>query len=138
MSVTTIGFKEFEAKLDKLPSDLRFEVDGEVRDASRLWVEGAILAAPRDKGYLSQNIPDPLKEAEMNYSVTSIARYSPYQEWGTGNYVSVPSELIQYALQFKGKKKVTGNKPHPFFFIQRPKVEKFLFDRLTVIVNRER
>ena len=45
------------------------------------------------------------------------ANYAAYVEFGTGNGVEVPSELSQYAAQFKGTKGRTRNYPaSPFFF----------------------
>ena len=45
------------------------------------------------------------------------ANYAAYVEFGTGNLVDVPSELKQYAMQFKGKGVRKINLPaRPFFF----------------------
>jgi hypothetical protein len=135
--VTILGFKEFQTKLAKLPTEIREEADGFVEDAALDWAERAKLDAPFDTGFLAKHItPKPVQQ--MEWEVISSMFYSPYVEWGTGTRVSVPSELTNYALQFKGKIKVVGRYPHPFFFIQIPIIEKELFNNLNILVHTER
>lgn len=57
------------------------------------------------------------KSGNLQYEITSNADYSAYIEFGTGAYVSVPSELQNYAAQFKGRGVKKVNLPaRPFFF----------------------
>lgn len=104
----------------------------------------------------------------MANEVVSPAEYSAYVEWGTKTRVSVPPELQSYAAQFRGgkgagdaKKMIyawmdrvgvpkdrqwvvfisiitKGIHPHPFFFIQKPVVEKQLIGDIKAILNVSR
>lgn len=135
-NVNVIGLKELEAKINTLAPEVLEEIDIEVQDAAKLWEQLAKEAAPTRFGFLKGSILGS-KLSFLNAEVVSPKFYSPYQEWGTGDNVSIPDELVAYAIQFKGHKKVKGNKPHPFFFIQRPQVEAFLFDHINKILNTE-
>lgn len=164
--VTLTGWKEFETKLQKMPDILKQEIGGEVRYAAEEWATLAKLAAPKDVGFLVGGIKTKHVEP-MWSEVTSNASYSPYMEWGTKSKVSVPAELTAYALQFKGKggngfakefiyawakrngipenlwwpiyiSIVTkGVRPQPFFFIQKPIVEKNLKTKMEKILKTE-
>lgn len=136
-SVTTIGFKEFVNKLNNLPREIRDEADAHVEDAGLEWEERAKNDAPVDTGFLRQNI-SAVRTGDMQSEVTSRMDYSPYVEWGTGTRVSVPADLSKYAAQFKGKKAVVGRYPKPFFFIQRPFVERKLIESLKRMLGRSR
>lgn len=136
-NVTTVGFKEFEKKLHSLPKEIQEEAGAYVLDAAQEWEERAKLDAPKDTHIMSGNITNK-QTGELSAEVTSPVDYSPYVEWGTGTRVSVPSDLVSYAAQFKGTKKVVGRYPHPFFFIQKPFVEKSLLENLIKLVNTER
>lgn len=163
-SVTLTGFKEFEGKLRGLPKALMAEIDGEVQYAARTWEDGAKHDAPVDQGFLSGQITS-YKKSQGHYEVASEAEYSAYIEWGTKSRVSVPPDLQAYASQFRGgtnsggvKKMIfawmervgvpkerqwvtflsiiiKGIRPHPFFFIQTPLVEKQLITNVRTIVN---
>jgi len=135
-SVNVIGLRELEAKINTLSTDVLEEVDIDVQDAAKLWEQLAKDSAPVDTDFLRGAIfGAPI--SFLNAEVVSPKFYSPYQEWGTGDNVSVPEDLVAYAIQFKGKKHIKGNIPHPFFFIHRPEVEAFLFDHITKILNTE-
>lgn len=163
-TVTLSGFKEFESKLQNLPKIIMNEIDGEVKFAADLWAKNAKRDAPVDVGFLrgqisiNQNSPG-------NWEVNSHAEYSAYMEWGTKSRVKVPADLAAYASQFRGgnneggakkmifawmdrvgiKKElqwivfmsiiIKGVKPHPFFFIQIPLVEKQLITNVKAILN---
>jgi len=164
-TVTLTGWKEFEDKLKRLPKQLQEEVGGEVEDAGRLWASLAKRDAPKDVGGLAGSITSVMAAGVAE--VTSPANYSAFIEWGTRGRVSVPAELQVYAAQFKGAGGVgkakefiyewcrrkgipkeawyiiyrsimtNGIRPHPFFFIQIPIVEKQLFANVQKILNTE-
>jgi hypothetical protein len=135
--VNTIGFTEFIDKLNKLPADIQEEADGYVLDAALLWEEKAQLAAPVGQGFLKAGIRG-FMTGNLQAEVVSNVLYSAYVEWGTGTRVSVPADLKDYAIQFKGKKQTIGRYPNPYFFIQRPIVEKQLFEDLTKMLETPR
>lgn len=135
--IVLTGFKEFADKIQNLPASIQKEADFEVQDAARYWVMLAKQDAPVNHGVLRNGITM-RSIGLMNSDVYSNASYSAYVEWGTGAKVSVPAELADYALGFKGQKQVLGMKAHPFFFVQMPKVEQYLKSNITNnILQRE-
>ena len=108
-TVTITGFKEFEAKLKKLPKKLSDEINGEVKEAAERWANLAKDDAPWDVGFLAGKISASVdlvkKDGELkieSWKVTSASEYSAYMEWGTKSRARVPSELTAYASQFRG------------------------------------
>lgn len=119
------GLKELQKKFDRIPKALVEEIDGELESSCQNIVLGAKRLAPKDKGALGQSIN--FAGAKLSYVIVETVRYGPYQEFGTGNKVSVPAELSGYSPQFKGRgiRKV-NIKPQPHFFAtaftERPKL----------------
>lgn len=134
-----------------------------VLDAAKTWEERAKLAAPHDQGRLRSEIRGD-KTGPMRAEVVSPVDYSPYIEWGTKTRVSVPAELQAYAQQFRTKGSgdakrmiyawlarvgvpkdrqwivfisiiTKGIHPHPFFFVQKPIVEKQFLGDLRLILS---
>jgi hypothetical protein len=132
--ITLTGFKEFEAKLKSLPQSITIKADAIVQDEALRWSQLAKRSAPVNFGKLRGGI-QAVPTGQMRAEVVSPVKYSPYMEWGTGTKVNVPTELLQYALQFKGQKKVLGISPHAFFFIHKEAVSKTLNSRLLKILN---
>jgi HK97 gp10 family phage protein len=160
------GFREFRSKLKSLPKEVKQEIGFEVQDAAANWEGRAKRDAPKDQGFLSNHITS-RKTGEMNAQVVSGADYSAYMEWGTKLRVRVPANIASYAAQFRGAKSgrnakqmiyawmnrvgipeerqwivfisiiVNGVKPQPFFFIQRPIVEKEFISSVRNILNTE-
>jgi HK97 gp10 family phage protein len=102
------GWKEFENKLNSLPKQLEKEVDFAVEDAAGLWEQKAKQDAPVDQGRLKQQISRK-RVAAMNWEVVSPAEHSAWLEWGTKSKVRVPSDIAQYAAQFRGGGSGGGN-----------------------------
>tara|TARA_R110000796_G_scaffold149826_1_gene266640 strand:- start:350 stop:781 length:432 start_codon:yes stop_codon:yes gene_type:complete len=72
--------------------------------------------APVNLGKLRQGI-NVVKVNEYLYKVVARERYSAYMEFGTGGLVSVPSELKELAIQFKGAGvKQINIRPQPFLY----------------------
>lgn len=132
MSVTTIGFKEFEDKLRNMDKKTRTVVGGYVQEALAEWEILATNSAPRGQvagGNLAQHIRNTY-HGNMSGELTSGAHYSAYVEWGTGAKVRVPADLQAYAIQFKGVKAVAGRFPHPYFFIHKPTIQNSLYSNV--------
>ena len=132
-SVTTIGFKEFDDKLKKASERIKREANAEVSATGRDWAKLAIRSAPVNYGFLRQQI----KSVDLpgRTEVISPVYYSPYMEWGTGTKVSVPADLQDYAIQFKGQKQVVGIRPHPYFFIHKQAMTELLVKRLNEVLK---
>lgn len=72
--------------------------------------------APVDIGDLRQGISED-KVDDYHYKVIAVQRYSAYMEFGTGGLVSVPNELKEIAIQFKGAGvKQINLRPQPFMY----------------------
>lgn len=163
-NVTLKGFKEFQGKLNNLNARATKLLGSVAKEAADTWESRAKQAAPVDQGRLRSGITTH-KEGPMRYEVSSEAEYSAYLEWGTKTKVRVPADIANYAQQFKsggnpgGAKKmifawmkrvgippeiqwlvfmsimIKGITPHPFFFIQRPFVEKQLVNDMKHVLE---
>ena len=159
------GFKEFQAKLKDAPKKLFSEVDGEVEDAANTWTGFAKRDAPKDMGFLARGIePKKVKEmhyevdSNAEYSAyvewgtgTKVSVPSGLQSYasqfkGKGGSAEDAKKMIYAWMERVGIPKekqwavfisimTNGTKPHPFFFIQRPIVEKELFKNVENILN---
>ena len=164
-AVTLTGWKEFEDKCKGLPAVLTKEIGLEVEASAQFWASGAKRDAPVDQGFLRGLITSK-KTGPMTAEATSPAEYSAYMEWGTKTRVKVPSELQACAEEFRSKGSIGAKKmiyawmervgipkqfqfivflsiitkgihPHPFFFVQMPKVEEYLKKNVQNILNTE-
>lgn len=134
------GLRELQAKFNALSGEMQTEVRAIIEAGAKDWVRGAKRAAAVDNGFLKngitygQGIAD---KTHCTFFVFSNAKYSPYIEWGTITKVSVPEELSNYAIQFKGKGllKTGGITPSPFFFPQQLPVKKATELRIKALVE---
>lgn len=101
------GFDKLQAKIKALPKELQEEVVGEIQAwGNEVNTEQLGLISQQkiqDLGALQQNtksIPKP-----DGVELISNVYYAPYIEFGTGPKVQIPSELNDYASQFRGKKR---------------------------------
>lgn len=106
--------------------------------ASRQTSLNAKQFVPVDKGGLKQSIR--VANKGLTGEVTVGAEYGPYVEYGTGSKVNVPTELKDYAIQFKGKgiRQVnTRSQPYlyPSFFLNREKFIKDMDRRIDKLGN---
>lgn len=133
------GLTDLSKRLKEAPEKVKRQAGEAVGFAAKTYATKAKQSATAqfgDKGGLlggiTFNQPSPLLA-----NVTSNAFYSAYFEWGTITHVSVPAELKEYAIQFKGKgiRKTGGIIPRPFFFQHQPVIEKQLIQDLTDIVD---
>lgn len=166
-TITLSGWSEFEKKLKTLPDTLQKEIGGEVEDAARLWAKGAKNDAPVDQGFLrglisSAKIGPMVAEATSpaEYSaylewgtrsrvrVPSDLQAYALQFKAAGGVGGNPKFFIYAWCKRKGIPEkawwpifislmVKGSRPHPYFFIQVPTVEKFLFTNVSNILKTE-
>ena len=119
--------------------DYEKEIKEAVLVATRQTSLGAKQNAPVDKAFLKNSIRPYNKS--MTGEVVVGASYGPYQEYGTGTKVHVPSELSDYAMQFKGAGiRQVNLRPQPFlypaFFINRDRFISDMDRRINRIANR--
>lgn len=116
--------RKWSAKLKKISGQLDKEVEQAVAVATRNTSAAAKSFVVTDKGGLKQSIRAHSKGKTGEVKVG--AEYGPYVEYGTGTRVIVPTELKEYAMQFKGKGIRQVNlsaRPflYPAYFIHRVK-----------------
>lgn len=130
---------DFRKSLGQFASDFEKEVKDAVLIATRQLSLDAKRFAPVDKGGLRSGIR-PYNKG-LSGEVVASKEYSPYQEFGTGTKVNVPSELTDYAMQFKGRglRKV-NMKAQPFLYpafnIQQDKFPKDIERRFDKVKNK--
>ncbi len=124
-------------KFETLPQRLKEEIDGELADAARVFVQLAKNRAPGDTGRLRNSISFAPTGRPMSYEVFAQTNYAAYQEWGTIEHVSVPPDLVDVARKYKGRgiRKHGGVKPKNYFYSQRAVVIPSLLTRLNNVIE---
>lgn len=131
------GLDALVRKLRMMPENIKKDMKDDIRDAADMIVIDSANAAPVDLGFLKNSISNYPKNKGLNYVVRVGANYAPYIEFGTGTEVQVPSELSDYAIQFKGEGKRDINIPaRPFFFPAYFKHRNELIKNLRETVKR--
>lgn len=92
---------ELRQRLSQADANITAVVATELQDGAQSIAAEAKQRAPGDQGIL-RNLIGAVKVDPLNWEVVSAAEYSPYLEFGTGQYVSIPAGLEEYAAQFKG------------------------------------
>jgi len=128
-----IDNRKWNAKIRKIQQQLDGEIEKAVAQAVRNTSAAAKMFVVVDKGGLKSSIR-PYHRGK-NGEVVVRADYAPFVEFGTGSKVVVPTELKDYAMQFKGKGIRDVNLParpylYPAFFIHREKFVKDCENRL--------
>lgn len=110
------GLDKLLAQLNDLPVQLENKIEAIIQDNSLQLVRSAKRFAPVDTGELRQSI-NAARKGELNWRVYVSAKHGPFIEFGTGGLVRVPPELIDLALQFKGRGvKEINIRPQPFLY----------------------
>lgn len=100
-SITIQGLSELIVKVKNLPANLNVAIDGELDSGAKSIASRAIELAPGNNGTLRQGIGSG-KTGDLQYEVYSRSETSAFMEFGTGQYVEIPSGLEEFAAQFKG------------------------------------
>lgn len=130
-SVKLEGFDELLKLFEKAPEEVKDNFKVELEDAAKQIQEEAKIAAPVNYGILRNSIVvDPPSNDGLTQSVSSLADYSAYVEFGTGTHVEVPEGVEEYALQFKGQKSIPGMHARPFLFPAVFRQTPLLLERL--------
>lgn len=117
--VELAGFENLMAMLERAPQDIQELAVVEIESAAKTIQGEAKAAAPSDFGILRNSIVvDPPTNNGLTQSVSSLADYSAYVEFGTGTKVSIAADpaLREYEATFKTGKEVPGMYARPFFF----------------------
>lgn len=141
MSETVKGLAATLKKLDALGKNLDNEVENIVEDNAREMERKAWRFAPIDTGKLRQSIRA-YKVGDLTWRVgantTGLAPYAPYIEFGTGGLVSVPAELRDVAIKFKGRgvKKI-NLRPRPYLYPAFVAQRRQYLEDLEALLERE-
>lgn len=114
---------KFKNWTDRLTKENRQQCDRLLRNTGMIIQRRAMKDAPVDKGFLRGSIGMKVN-GQMSVSIWAggmgkgvNVKYAPYVEFGTGSGVSVPAELQEYAMQFKGAGiRQVNRKARPYFF----------------------
>jgi hypothetical protein len=111
-------FRQWSLRQNKeLTQECRKIIAGTIGRIERM----AKTNAPVNFGYLRSSIHKLISYDELGGAVYTGRKYAPYQEWGTGSRVNVPSFVKEMfgvdSMDWKGKglRKV-NTKPHPYLF----------------------
>jgi HK97 gp10 family phage protein len=110
----------FYKYLKNLEDDVADYVRAEVEDSMLAIESEAANKVAVDTGALKnsiQSMPIKVSKNQITGGVEVGATYAPYVEFGTGTRVKVPSELSDFAAQYKGDGVKEVNLPaRPFFY----------------------
>jgi HK97 gp10 family phage protein len=110
----------FYKYLKNLEDDVADYVRAEVEDSMLAIESEAANKVAVDTGALKnsiQSMPIKVSKNQITGGVEVGAAYAPYVEFGTGTRVKVPSELSDFAAQYKGDGVKEINLPaRPFFY----------------------
>ena len=138
---TLKGLKDVLEDLQKFGEAMQKKVN-DVTYANALELqENAKQNAPFDLGKLRQSIQT-IKLEDSSYLIlanaTGLAPYAAYMEFGTGGNVSVPLELADIAIQFKGKgvKKI-DLRPRPYMYPALVRQRRIFLEDLKHLLETE-
>jgi len=138
---TLKGLKDVLEDLQKFGEAMQKKVN-DVTYANALELqENAKQNAPFDLGKLRQSIKT-IKLKDSSYLIlanaTGLAPYAAYMEFGTGGNVSVPLELADIAIQFKGKgvKKI-DLRPRPYMYPALVRQRRIFLEDLKHLLETE-
>lgn len=120
------GADKLEKRLEDATKTIQIEISAKITDGAQAIAAEAKQRAPVNFGFLKNfisAIPAEKSASGFRAVVVSSAAYSAYVEFGTGTKVEVPSDLIDFAIQFKGTHEVIGMRAQPFFF---PSVKRII------------
>lgn len=163
--VTISGFQEFGDKLEKLAEKFPQDLDDAAKFAAQTWAQLADRSAPKDFGKLSGSIStaqqskgvwevDSPKEYSpfMEWGTKLRTNVPPDLSDYAAQFIGFSSgggnvkELIYAWVLRKGLPKsaqwpifksiiITGVRPHPFFFIHKPVIERQLIQDLNQMLE---
>lgn len=115
MALKTKGFDRLIRDLKKF--DPRKAVEDELKRIGNEILADAVANVPVDTGELKNSaaIETSWEDDTITVTVFFSALYAAYVEFGTGDFVSVPDGLEDYALTFKGSRK-GFSRPQPYLF----------------------
>jgi hypothetical protein len=138
------SLRAFTQYLNGLQNQVKDLVRAEIEDSMLKIESESAQNVPVDLGFLKNSIqssPIIVNNNEIKGGVEVGAAYAPFVEFGTGTRVNVPSELNNFARQFKGNNIKAVNLPaRPFFYpqvyIQKEELPRRIERSLQILLNR--
>jgi HK97 gp10 family phage protein len=127
------GFDDLLKTFQKAPEVIQDDFKVELEDAAKAIQGEAKEAAPVNLSILRNSIVvDPPQNNGLTQSVSSLAEYSAYIEFGTGTKVSIAldDDVRAYEETFKTGKNIPGMYARPFLFPAVFRQTPILLDRL--------
>jgi len=93
---------KFKRWTESLTKKNKVECQNLVANTAQTIAKRAKQFAPVDKSGLKNSIHSVLSGDRLSAEVIVNVEYGPYQEFGTGNKATIPSDLTEYAMTFKG------------------------------------
>jgi HK97 gp10 family phage protein len=129
----------FSRHLKAISHDVDRMLEAEIAAAARRTAQNAKSFAPVAQSGLKTSIRTMIK-GKTGETIVGVG-YGAYVEFGTGSKVNVPSELKEYAMQFKGagiRDVNTWAQPYlyPAFFTQRDRLNKIVDDQMEKIFKK--
>lgn len=133
------NFGDWEKAMAKIRKEFPKEIEDAVEKHTHKISRGAKASAPIKHSAIKNRTYTKIRG--MTGDVIVPVYYAPYPEYGTGAKVNVPSELTEYAKQFKGKGiRQVNIDPRPYlyphFFIQRFRFMETLKEKLRTVSKR--
>lgn len=132
------GLQRLIKKVEKLGGDVELIASAEIEEFVKEVNAEQVAKAPigtDPKNNIATDVAglrtgNTFRGSGLNWEILNSQSYAPYVEFGTGTGVDVPSELRDYAIQFKGRGIRQVNLPaRPFFF------EPFMRRRKELVEN---
>lgn len=111
--------RELEQKAEAYADGVKTKIAAAVEETATNIERKAKLNAPVDTGRLRSSIHVAgFLESGLASRVAVDVDYAPYLEFGTGQRVEIPPELVDFAKQFEGTQPAPGGgiEPQPFLF----------------------
>lgn len=122
------GLQRLIKNVEKLGKDVELIAAAEIEEFVQDVNAEQTAKAPTDLGPLRAG--NSFRGSKLSWELFNAVNYAPYVEFGTGTGVDVPTELRDYAIQFKGRGIRQVNLPaRPFFF------EPFMRRRKELVEN---
>jgi HK97 gp10 family phage protein len=133
------GVNTVIANLRKYGKEAEKDIEGVTELVARNIEKNAKSTVVANFGKLGQSI-QAVKETPLNWKIEAggiLAPYAPFVEFGTGGLVSVPNELKEMAIKFKGKGIKQVNLPaRPFLYPALLRGRAEYLEKLKKVLNK--
>lgn len=133
------GLKEVSRHIRNLERDSKRAINKGIQQTARLILAQALANVPVKDGHLRSTLGQENLPEEMSAKVYASAIYAAYVEFGTGQFVDVPTGYEEYAMQFKGATDgFSGPKPFlfPALFANQEKLLPLIEDELIRLLRK--